>query len=239
MNSKIKNVLFDLDGTLLPLDQDAFTKLYFKGLAARLAPRGYEAEKLISAIWTGTGAMVKNDGSQSNEDAFWKTFSAIFPEKGKTDEPIFEDFYKNEFASVKAACSFTENANKVVSFLKQKGINLILASNPIFPMIAQKSRMIWAGVHPCDFSYVTSYENSHFCKPNPAYYNEILEKNGLQADECLMIGNDAVEDTAAEKAGISVFLITDCLLNKDGRDISVYKHGDYEALMAHLHLLLQ
>ena len=234
MDSKIKAVFFDLDGTLLPMDQDTFTKLYFKNLAKRLAPLGYESEKLISAIWAGTASMVKNDGTQTNEDAFWKTFTALFPEKGRADEPIFEDFYKNEFLNAKAACGFTENAAKVVSFLKEKGTNLILASNPIFPMIAQKNRMTWAGVNPDDFSYITSYENSRFCKPNPAYYLEILEKNGLNADECLMIGNDAVEDTAAEKAGMNVFLLTDCLLNKDGRDISQYTHGTFEDLFRYL-----
>ncbi len=234
---KIKNVFFDLDGTLLPMDQEAFTKLYFKNLAKRLAPHGYDPEKLISAIWTGTASMIKNDGSRTNEDAFWKTFSAIFPEKGKTDEPVFEDFYKNEFSNARAACSCTENAEKVISFLKEKGVNLILASNPIFPMIAQKSRMTWAGVNPEDFSYITSYENSHFCKPNPTYYLEILEKNGLKGEECLMIGNDAVEDAAAVKAGMDVFLLTDCLLNKDGRDISIYKNGDYCGLIAYLKTL--
>ena len=128
---KIKTVLFDLDGTLLPMDQEAFTKLYFKNLAGRLAPHGYDPEKLISAIWTGTAAMVKNTGDATNEDAFWKTFGTIFPEKGKKDEPVFEDFYKNEFANAKAACGYTQNAQKVVSFLKEKGVNLILASNPI------------------------------------------------------------------------------------------------------------
>ena len=151
--------------------------------------------------------------------------------------PFFEDFYKNEFSNARAACSCTENAAKAVSFLKEKDVNLILASNPIFPMIAQKNRMTWAGVNPDDFSYITSYENSHFCKPNPAYYLEILEKNGLKADQCLMIGNDAIEDTAAVKAGMDVFLLTDCLLNKDGRDISVYKNGDYCDLIAYLKTL--
>ncbi|MBR3928396.1 MAG: HAD family hydrolase [Clostridia bacterium] len=236
---KIKNVFFDLDGTLLPMDQEAFTKLYFKNLAKRLAPFGYDPEKLISAIWAGTASMIKNDGSVSNEDAFWQTFTVLFPEKGRNDEPIFEDFYKTEFLNAKAACGYTENASKIVSFLKEKGVNLILASNPIFPMIAQKNRITWAGVNPDDFSYITSYENSRFCKPNPAYYLEILEKNGLKAEQCLMIGNDAIEDAAAEKAGMKVFLLTDCLLNKDGRDISVYKNGNYNDLENYLKSLFE
>ena len=36
----ITTVLFDLDGTLLPMDQDAFTKGYFKLLAKKLLPYG-------------------------------------------------------------------------------------------------------------------------------------------------------------------------------------------------------
>ena len=43
----IKAVLFDLDGTLLPMDQDEFVKAYSMGLAKKLAPHGYEPEKLV------------------------------------------------------------------------------------------------------------------------------------------------------------------------------------------------
>ena len=68
----IRAVLFDLDGTLLPMNMEEFTKGYFKLLAKKAAPFGYDAEKLVASIWKGTGAMVKNDGSCSNEEAFWK-----------------------------------------------------------------------------------------------------------------------------------------------------------------------
>ncbi len=86
-------VFFDLDGTLLPMDQDVFTKRYFSLLAKKLAPRGYEAEPLIDGIWKGTAAMVKNDGSRSNEEAFWTTFRAIFGGRVDGDYPVFEEFY--------------------------------------------------------------------------------------------------------------------------------------------------
>ena len=78
---KLTTVLFDLDGTLLPMDNDAFTKGYFKILAAKLAPHGYDLGQLVDAMWAGTAAMVKNDGSQSNEAAFWKKFAGIYGEK--------------------------------------------------------------------------------------------------------------------------------------------------------------
>ena len=72
----VKMILFDLDGTLLPMDQEVFTKAYFKRLAAKLAPHGYEPEKLIAGIWTGTAAMVNNDGAVSTK----KRSGNAFPE---------------------------------------------------------------------------------------------------------------------------------------------------------------
>ena len=42
-------VFFDLDGTLLPMDQDVFVKTYFSYLVKKMAPYGYEPKKLISS----------------------------------------------------------------------------------------------------------------------------------------------------------------------------------------------
>ena len=69
---ELTTVLFDLDGTLLPMDNDEFTKGYFKLLAQKMGPYGYEAGQLVDSIWAGTAAMVRNDGTQSNEAAFWE-----------------------------------------------------------------------------------------------------------------------------------------------------------------------
>ena len=63
---KITTVLFDLDGTLLPMDQDVFVGDYFGRIAAKVAPAGYDPKQLIDTIWSGTAAMVKNDGSKPN-----------------------------------------------------------------------------------------------------------------------------------------------------------------------------
>ena len=52
-----------------------------------------------------------------------------------------------------------------------------------------------------------------------------------------MVGNDAHEDMIAETLGMKVFLLTDCLINKQGRDITTWPHGDFDALMEHLRAL--
>lgn len=93
----ITTVLFDLDGTLLPMEQDVFVKEYFGRIAKKLAPQGYEPEKLVETIWRGTGAMVKNDGSQTNEEAFWKVAVAGYGDRIRKDKHFFDEFYEEEF----------------------------------------------------------------------------------------------------------------------------------------------
>ena len=234
---KITTILFDLDGTLLPMDQDLFLKYYFGALAKKLVPHGYDPELLIQSIWKGTGAMVKNDGSVSNEDAFWNCFSQIMGKDTRKDEPIFRHFYENEFNTAKAACGFNPKAAKTVKAIKEMGFRVALATNPLFPSIATENRTRWAGLDVADFEYFTAYENSRHCKPNPAYFQDVCDALDVDPRECLMVGNDAIEDTAAEKLGIQVFLLTDCLINKDGRDISSYPQGSFDDMLNYIDTL--
>lgn len=231
---KTKVVLFDLDGTLLPMDQEQFTKYYFGLLAKRLAPLGYNPDQLIDGIWKGTAAMIKNNGDKSNEAVFWDTFSALLGEHVRKDEPEFDAYYRTDFQNVKASCGFHPLAAEAVAKVKSMGLRTVLATNPIFPAVATESRMAWAGLNPADFELYTTYENSCHSKPNPAYYQDILEKLGVSAEECLMVGNDVGEDMVAAKLGMKVFLLTDCLINKDGSDISLYPNGGFEELLSFL-----
>lgn len=230
----MKNIFFDLDGTLLPMDQDKFVKAYFTALAKKLIPLGYEPNTIAESVWKATVAMIKNDGKKTNEEVFWKEFSKIYGEKVYSDIPVFENFYENEFDSLKDFCGFNPLAAKAVELVKSKNYRLILATNPVFPPIATQTRARWAGLDPQDFEYITTYDNSKFCKPNPKYYNEILEKLGLKPEETLMVGNDTSEDMVAKALGINVFLLTDCLINKTNEDISEYPNGSFEDLIEYI-----
>lgn len=236
---KITTILFDLDGTLLPMDNDEFTKGYFKLLVQKLAPYGYEPQKLIDGIWSGTAAMVKNDGTKINEQAFWEKFSEVFGEKALADKPLFDEFYENEFQNAKAICGYNPKAAIAVHTIKEMGFRIALATNPIFPSTATESRIRWAGFEPNNFELYTTYENIGYCKPNPDYYREIAKRLGVSPEQCLMVGNDVTEDMeAAQKAGMSVFLLTDCLINKERKDISAYPRGSFEQLMDFANKLL-
>ena len=227
----IKAILFDLDGTLLPMDQDTFIKAYFGGLCRRMAPFGYDPAELVKGIWAGTAAMVKNTGESLNESVFWDTFAAVMGEGIRDRLPEFDAFYREDFPAVRSSFGYNENAARVLAAVKGKGLRTILATNPIFPAVATESRIAWAGLAPSDFELYTTYENACHCKPNPAYYKDILEQTGLRAEECVMVGNDVDEDMVAQSLGMQVFLLTDCLINKHNADITVYPHGDFALLL--------
>ena len=231
---QIKMVLFDLDGTLLPMDQDLFAKTYFGGLSQKVAPCGFEPKSLIENIWGGTEAMFKNDGSKTNEEVFWRHFEKVYGQGVRAYEPHFDAYYHAEFQDVQKVCGFNPAAADAVRKIKSAGYRVALATNPLFPAIATESRIRWAGLAPSDFELYTTYENSHYCKPNPAYYQEVLERLGVAPCECLMVGNDGVEDVAAERLGMQVFLLTDCLINKKGADLSAYPQGGFADLLRYL-----
>lgn len=66
----MKAVLFDLDGTLLPMDQEIFIRRYLQELAAKGNQLGYGTHELVEVIMQGFEIMVSNDGTTTNEDRF-------------------------------------------------------------------------------------------------------------------------------------------------------------------------
>ncbi len=233
----ITTILFDLDGTLLPMDQDVFLKAYLGGLTKKGAAHGYDPAQMPRQIMAGTAAMVKNDGSTTNEEVFWNTFSPLCGRDAKEDIAVFDDFYRNEFQEVRHACGFDPRASEAIREIKTMGYRVALATNPLFPAIATLSRCRWAGLDPEDFDLITTYEESRHCKPNPDYYRDVMDALGVKPEECVMVGNDVGEDMIAAKLGLKVFLLTDCLINKVGADIGQYPHGSFPELMEFIRAL--
>ena len=230
----LKAVLFDLDGTLLQMDQDNFIKTYLEGLASRLVPLGYNKDTFIKGIWHGTGAMVKNDGSKTNEEVFWDTFVKICGKRALDDIPTFDDFYEKDFDKVAKVAEKNTLAPYAVDEIKKLGYKVVLATNPVFPEIATRKRAKWAGFSLEDFELYTTYENSRFCKPNFDYYKDIMNKLGVTPEECLMVGNDVEDDMVCEDIGMKVFLVEKYLINKENKDISRYPHGDFNDLVKYV-----
>ena len=106
-----------------------------------------------------------------------------------------------------------------------------MATSPVFPATGVATRLSWIDLKLSDFDYVTTYENSCYVKPNPAYFQNILQQLDVSAENCLMIGNDVSDDILpALQLGFSVYWLDDYKINKTGQDMDC-PHGNYSAMI--------
>lgn len=212
----VRWILFDLDGTLLGLDIDAFVPFYFEALARHfdgILPGG----TLVEAVLASTAVMVADrDPSRSNAEVFWDSFLGRVGVTRDRLDPLFEAFYRDEFPRLGYLARPLPEARTVLERALARGYRVVLATNPIFPRAAILERMRWAGISDIPFALVTAYEDMHACKPHPEYYLEILNLLGAGPRECLMVGNDVQEDLAASLVGIRTFLVEGPFLRDQG-----------------------
>ncbi len=224
----INTILFDLDGTLLSMDTDEFISKYFKALAIKLKDH-FSSEELVKYFMKATNEMINNtQASKTNEQVFFDSFKKHTNGNEKAIYALMDDFYAKDFNVVKDVSKISDYIVLAVKHLKAKGYNLVVATNPLFPMTAIKNRIEWAGLDHNDFSFITSFEDMHFCKPQINYYHEILEKIETKAKHCLMIGNNVEEDMIAKEIGISTFLITDHIIGDVNDNKNIDTLGDYK-----------
>jgi FMN phosphatase YigB (HAD superfamily) len=223
----MNTIIFDLDGTLLPMDFKQFMQLYFYELGKHFKDH-IEPDVLAKYVMSATGKMVEDNSDLTNETVFMTHFKTYVKDHLTMYQSMFSDFYDAGFDKVKVSTNQNEAMLKSVKLLKEKGYELVIATNPLFPLKANLHRVRWAGLDINDFSYITSFEDNTKSKPNPAFFTEVLEKINKDANECLVVGNDAVEDLVAQVVGLKTYLVDDCILNED---LMKYK-PDYRGSMA-------
>ena len=216
-----RTILFDLDGTLLPIDMDKFIEKYFRLLSGHFADL-YNPEYFVNIINKATENMIRNDGQQTNKEAFEEKFFELIDLNGVGEKDIwdrFYDFYDNLFPTLKKHFELDRLGYEIVEAAKAKDFNMVIATNPLFPRNAITTRLKWIDLNPADFKYITSYEEMHYCKPNVNYYREILDKTNYQAESCVMVGNDMRDDMVAKKVGLKTFLLNDFKVEREGTSI--------------------
>ena len=200
----IDTVLFDLDGSLLPMAQDEFVRLYMEALGRTFAPDGFEPGKLTGSVWRGVEAMIKNDGSMSNRERFWQVFSETMGQDMEEQELRFVSFYENQFGEAKAATGYSELSAKAVRLLKKKGYTVVLATNPVFPTVATYRRMRWAGLSPEDFDLVTSNILADVLIPLSPVVARFMKKGGIYITSGILDQKEAEVRQAVEGAGMEI-----------------------------------
>ncbi len=211
-------LLFDLDGTLLNIDMDYFLPKYFGRMTSMARDHGYRgADRLVQQIWISTEKMIANtDADKTNEEVFFEDFYRSWPYPPEEFSRFFDIFYRDEFPQLNVFCQPFPGVQQMMEDLFKRQLKIVIATNSVFPLTAIENRLNWAGVGHFDYDFITSYENMHYCKPHPCYYQEICEVIGVKADNCLMVGNDAGEDLVAGQIGMKTFLVDNMLIDKGG-----------------------
>lgn len=230
-------VFFDLDGTLLPIDIDAFLGAYFKRLGQFVTERGFESDKIIAAVNAGVRSMLSDD-PRLNEECFWETFEQMTGEDREAFDPLLMEFYGTAFDELGEMVTPNPAAARIVEVLKYKGYQLFLTTMPLFPRVAVEARLRWAGIDDASvFDRITTYDNSHAAKPHHAYFQENIDLAEGDVEHILMVGNNTREDLACCDLGADGYLVTDWLLDPIGFDYRDMKHGSLEDLLAFVETL--
>ena len=211
----MKTILFDMDGTLLNMGENAFEKETLKrmiGFFEKKFPG--KGNAIVTATGSGIEAMKGNNGKQTNELVYWQAFERNCGHKRVEMEPLFFEFYRTDYAHIGDGYVPDEDMRKLVHLLEAKGYQLIVATNPLVPQIANQQRVLWSGTGDVNWLEITSFENYSSAKPNVRFYQEICERFHLEPKECLMVGNSIRDDGAAQELGMEFYLI----LNEDSAE---------------------
>ena len=228
MHPEIKYLLLDLDGTLIHFDMNEFVARYLKMITQHFISYSW-ADQVAAWILEGTDLMLNNPGPESNQTVFLRFFSSKSGLSEKELWDYFIHFYETDFESLH---TITDQDQSAIEFIEQaisREFQLVLATQPIFPEIAIRKRLKWAGLAHIPFSLITDIEKMSAAKPALRYFNQILNLTGADPENCLMIGNDPVTDMAAKKTGIKTFYLSRVEKLNDG--VLADYQGGFELLV--------
>ncbi len=204
----LEAVLLDLDNTLILYDEIEYYHDYFEKIHHSFEDI-FELDALKDRLVAGTLSLGSSKGEQSNRDQFMTVFASGHLEKRENLWRRFMKFYGNGYSEMGRNVSVPEGLHAGLLRLRQTGLKLVIASNPIFPVLAQQVRVRWGGLKPEWFDLFTSIENMRYVKPGTNYFLQACSLIGIAPENCLMVGNDPVNDMAAAGAGLRTYRTTD------------------------------
>lgn len=206
----MQGILFDLDGTLLDIDIEAFLERYFVALSEAVtglvsSPDGHALA--MRSIHEATGAMMRTHPGETNRETFYRVFESLTTIDLNESWQVFEDFYNDVFPTLGNGIGPAEGARESLTAARECGLKVAVATNPIFPLSAIEHRMKWAGISPDEVDAITSFEIMRACKPHAEYYRQTCEMIGVEPTKCLMVGDDRMLDLPASSIGLRTFYV--------------------------------
>ncbi len=222
----VKGVLFDLDGTLLQVEMREFVQAYIDGLAKHF-PDVPDPAAFGRAIKASIRALLASEeGVASNEEFFLSVLGRHLGIEAALCGERLARYCANGMAGLEPLVRPLALARDILTRCFERGLKVVVATNPVFPRPMVEARLRWAGIADFPFDHVTTFDNSRYCKPHPGYFRDVLGRLGLAPQECVMVGNDTEHDLGARAAGIPTFLVDTWLLDRARGDyVTDYRGG--------------
>ena len=232
--SHIRAVLFDLDGTLLQVEMAEFIPRYIAGLAENFSDL-VSAKKFKKSLLNGIRELITGAANgATNEERLMTTLERDLSISARDFHQRLGSFREQGVEFLADLVTDIPAGRAAVEHCQTQNQTLVLATNPVFPMFMIDARRRWSGLCSTPFDHVTSYENSSYCKPSLAYFEEVAEKIGVPAKQCLMIGNDSSHDLAAMGVGMTTYLVDTYLVERPGRRWPSDYRGNHVELLKFL-----
>jgi HAD superfamily hydrolase (TIGR01549 family) len=206
----IKAVLLDLDNTLLRNPSKRFTVEYFRLLDLYFANL-WDVDRISQSIIASVVQMGR-DIEHSNMTAMLRPMAEAAQRTTDEVQRAFADFLTAVYPQLRNCVEPVPHAAQLVQTLQHQGYAVAIATNPVYPAEAIRQRLIWAKLPSRfeDYAFVSHAENTHFIKPDAAYYAEIIARIGVEPDETVMIGDSLENDIEpAASIGIHTYHVTD------------------------------
>lgn len=192
----IKAVLLDLDNTLLGNENAIFVPQYFR-LADQYFLEEWAQPGMSRALSQVVAALSRSrDNRQPNLDLAETIIAETMQRPLDEVRRAFATFYSQVYPQLQRYVQPIPFAQELFQYLRQHDYAVVIATNPLYPAEAIYQRLAWAGLpsDPAEYAFVTTADNTHFIKPEPAYYAEIIARVGVEPDETLMVGDSLEND---------------------------------------------
>jgi len=228
----IQAVFFDLDGTLIDVDMHRFVTVYLNRLTEKMNAL-VEPARATRAMHHAVAAMFANpDAGKTLETVLFEVLNdelAISPEQYRE---CLEQFMRDDLEELRPLVAGHALSSRLIDAARARGWQVVLATNPIFPRAVVDARIRWGELDGDMFHHVTAYETDHFCKPNPDFFRENLALLQVEAERCLMVGNDTLHDLSAGQVGMQTCLLTPWCIKRPGESFRPDWQGRHEELLA-------
>ena len=202
----LKALLIDFDNTLVLFNEDEFLANYAEKAYPYMADY-FDQSTFYQKLLQSTVNLIRNDGSMTNIEAFTHHFISGSKLSYEECHNLLHKFYAESFRQLGKIVHVVSYGRKLLKRVLQEGLQVVIATNPIFPELATQIRLEWANLGDLNITLSTHAENMSYCKPRPEYYRSILDRIEQKPEDCLMAGNDPISDMAASVLGIKTFLV--------------------------------